>query len=64
MKEEIKSKCEHFWLPAQVIIIDKDREAHNSSGSTYKYRDVIKVERVYCAKCCKNCYADLSDLKD
>jgi len=56
-------KCEHFWLPAQIIIIDKYKQAHDINGNSFRWRDVLKVERVYCAKCGKNCYADLSDLK-
>mgnify|MGYP001570958578 CR=1 FL=1 len=55
--------CEHFFLPAQVIKLDKYRQEHDSNGESYRWRDVFRVERVYCAKCGKNCYADLSDLK-
>ena len=43
-----EEKCNHFFLPAKVN----------------RGRDVFNVERVYCAKCGKNCYADLSDLRE
>ncbi len=62
MKKEQK-KCEHFWLPAQIIVLDKYKQEHDSIGNSYRWRDVLRVERIYCAKCGKNCYADLSDLK-
>lgn len=59
-----KIKCNHFFLPAEVIILDKYKQAHNSKDNNYRWRDVLKVERVYCAKCGKNCYDDLSDLRE
>ena len=60
----MKNKCEHFWLPFQIIKIDKAKQAHDLQGSNFRWRDIFRVERVYCAKCGKNCYSDLSDLKD
>jgi len=61
--ENKENKCEHFFLPYQIISIDKAKQCHDLSGNAYRWRDIYRVEEVYCAKCGKICYSDLSDLK-
>jgi len=58
-----KETCKHFWLPNEVIILPKHKGEHVGADKKYMLCDVLKVRRVYCAKCGKNCYSDLSDLE-
>ncbi len=56
-----KKVCKHFWLPHRILFVPK-YEQHDTKN--YDWRDALEIVRVYCAKCGKNCYSDLSDLKE
>ncbi len=64
MSKKKKKQCKHFWLPFRILLKPKDEQSHDLLCKRYRWCDALEVTRVYCAKCGKNCYADLSDLKE
>lgn len=58
----IKKECEHFWLPAEIIIYPP-KDPH---GFDHERGEIIEVKEFYCTRCMTivDAYEDMEEDED